>query len=99
MIKRCYRKDSKSTYYKKHNIEVYSKWLKKPKKFFDWCYANEYKHGLTIDRIDGSWGYTPSNCQFISDKDNKLKQHLCDNRRNYLDYDLKYKAHLLKKRW
>lgn len=34
--------------------------------FKDWALANGYDDSLTIDRIDGSQGYKPSNCRWVS---------------------------------
>jgi len=38
--------------------------------FKDWAFANEYKEGLTIDRIDNDKGYSPDNCRFITMREN-----------------------------
>lgn len=43
--------------------------------FFQWAKDNGWQNGLTIDRIDGSKGYSPDNCRFIT-----IKQQ-CRNRR------------------
>jgi len=41
--------------------------------FRDWALANGYKEGLTIDRIEGSKNYTPSNCQWLTKSENSSK--------------------------
>lgn len=34
--------------------------------FYEWAIANGYGDNLTLDRIDSSLGYFPSNCRFIT---------------------------------
>ena len=43
--------------------------------FFQWAKDSGWQDGLTIDRIEGSKGYSPDNCRFIT-----IKQQ-CRNRR------------------
>ena len=43
------------------------------KDFIDWALSNGYREGLTIDRIDTTGNYEPSNCQWISREDNTVK--------------------------
>jgi hypothetical protein len=38
--------------------------------FKDWALANGYRPGLTIDRINNSKGYSPSNCRFVTLSEN-----------------------------
>ena len=38
--------------------------------FYDWSLSNGYQEGLTIDRIDSSRGYTPDNCQWLTNEEN-----------------------------
>ena len=47
--------------------------------FYNWCMANGYEEGLTLDRIDNSIGYRPDNCRFVD----RLVQ-ANNNRRNIL---------------
>lgn len=96
MIKRCYRKDSKSLQYKEKKIKVYDKWLLDKVSFFNWCESNGYIEGLHIDRVDNNKHYIPSNLQIIQEADNKAKQNLTDNKRDYLTFDFKLKCYQLK---
>ena len=41
--------------------------------FHDWAMANGYSEGLTIDRIDSSGNYEPSNCQWLTRSENSKK--------------------------
>jgi hypothetical protein len=50
-------------------IKVCKEWLDfKP--FMKWSLENGYKDNLTIDRIDGKGNYTPSNCRWVTKKEN-----------------------------
>ena len=42
----------------------------------DWAFANGYEEGLQIDRIDVNGNYEPSNCRWVTPKENSR------NRRN-----------------
>lgn len=43
--------------------------------FEAWAMDAGWKHGLQIDRIDSSLGYGPSNCRFVTAKDNRRNCH------------------------
>jgi hypothetical protein len=43
-------------------------------KFRTWALTNGYSIGLTIDRIDTNKGYSPSNCQWLTQSDNSKKR-------------------------
>lgn len=49
--------------------------------FYDWSMANGYADNLTIDRINVNGNYEPSNCQWITKKEqnnNKRNNHLIE---------------------
>lgn len=56
-------------------ITLCDEW-KEAKNFILWALSNGYKKGLQIDRIDNNKGYSPSNCRFVTNKENS------NNRRN-----------------
>lgn len=56
--------------------------------FYEWAIANGWKRGLTVDRIDGSKGYSPENCRLIT------VQEQCRNRRSNVIIEVDGERHL-----
>lgn len=59
------------------NIKVCEEWLEY-EAFEKWALSHGWKRGLQIDRIDNDGNYEPSNCRFVTAKQN------CANRGNCL---------------
>ena len=67
MRNRCKNKNvDRYDIYGGRGIEVCEDWNDSFKSFYDWCLSNDYKEGLSIERIDVNGGYNPSNCSFIT---------------------------------
>ena len=62
-------------YYRDRGITVCDEW-QDFKRFEEWALSHGWKKGLQIDRINNNGNYEPSNCRFVTCKEN------CRNRRN-----------------
>ena len=88
MRERCYKPYHKSyKAYGGRGIRICEEWKNDFKCFYDWAIANGYDENAefmkcTLDRIDSNGNYEPSNCRFVTMKEQ------CNNRRNnhYLEY-------------
>lgn len=77
MKDRCYNINSKD--YKNYGgrgIVVCDEWLNDFMSFYNWSMNNGYDDSLTIDRIDVNGNYEPSNCRWVTQKQQQR------NRRN-----------------
>lgn len=80
MIDRCHNpKDHDYIRYGARGINVCDEWRKDKMAFFNWAFANGYKKGLTLDRIDNNGDYSPQNCRWVT-----IKQQQSNKRTNHL---------------
>lgn len=66
MLARCFNPKSISyRYYGAKGITVCDEWKNDFVAFMKWSINNGYNDALSIDRIDNSLGYCPSNCRWV----------------------------------
>lgn len=71
MIARCH--DPKCPAYRNYGgrgITVCNEWRRNPDAFYLFAMARGWKKGLQLDREDNSKGYSPTNCRFVTPKEN-----------------------------
>jgi hypothetical protein len=80
MKARCYRK-STAPYarYGGRGITVCDEWRNSFTSFRDWALSNGYAEGLSLDRIDYNGNYEPSNCRWVTIKEQENNR--CNNNR------------------
>lgn len=81
MIERCHSRYNLN--YSAKGISVCEEWRNSYFAFKKWALENGYNDNLTIDRIDSNGNYEPSNCRFITAREN------CNNRSNtfFVEYN------------
>jgi hypothetical protein len=56
------------------HVSVCEEWLDNYESFRSWALSNGYSDELTIDRIDNSGNYEPSNCRWTTMKEQRKNQ-------------------------
>lgn len=90
MKTRCYNEHSeKYKNYGGRGITVCDEWRNDFQAFYNWAINNGYDDNLTIDRIDVNEDYSPSNCRWITNKEQQR------NRRNNRNITINGETHCL----
>lgn len=80
MKNRCYYTNNKRYQnYGGRGIEVCDEWLNHFQAFYDWAMSHGYSDNLTLDRINVDGNYEPSNCRWVTLKEqenNRSNNHL-----------------------
>lgn len=70
MKERCYnQKSSNYSYYGGRGVKICNEWNDDFMSFYNWAMVNGYDDGLSIDRIDVNGNYEPSNCRWVTMKE------------------------------
>ena len=78
MKNRCYyKKHNRYVYYGGKGIKIYSEWLEKFINFYNWAIDSGWSKGLSIDRIDNSQDYMPTNCRWATVKEQNSNRTSC----------------------
>jgi hypothetical protein len=95
--RRCYNPNHDTfKYYGGRGITLCDDWVNSPQTFIDWAENSGYKEGLTIDRIDNSKEYSPSNCRWVSmsvQNHNTRQTKLDDEKVRFIRIALQNKTH------
>lgn len=76
MKQRCHNPNHTSfDNYGGKGVKVCQEWRDSPSAFISWALSNGYTDELTIDRVDATKGYEPSNCRWISLSENSAIPH------------------------
>ena len=71
MKARCYKETNDNyKWYGGKGVSICEEWKDKFLIFFEWSIKNNWEAGLQIDRIDSNGNYEPSNCQWITQREN-----------------------------
>ena len=77
MRDRCYNPNNDA--YKNYGakgVKICQEWLNDFMAFKNWALSNGYSNSLTIDRVDSSGNYEPSNCEWVTKSENTRRANI-----------------------
>jgi hypothetical protein len=77
MQTRCFNPNHEQYHnYGGRGISICTEWLGKEgfEKFYNWAVSNGYAEGLTIERMDVDGNYEPTNCTWITSREQQLNR-------------------------
>lgn len=78
MRHRCYNKNLRNFHrYGGRGITVCKEWQKDFNTFYNWAMSNGWKQGLTLERINNNGNYEPTNCCFVTRKQQAQNRSTC----------------------
>ena len=84
MLQRCNNSNSKDyPNYGGRGVKVCEEWLEYIN-FYNWSIENGYCEGVSIDRINSNGDYEPSNCRWITNKEQQNNKRN-NNKRKMID--------------
>ena len=77
MLNRCYDPNNASYKYYSGRIEVCTEWRYSFENFLRWSLGNGWQKNLSLDRIDNDGNYEPSNCRWVTMKQQGRNRRTC----------------------
>ena len=75
MRERCnYTQHKSYKYYGERGIKVCEHWNNEFMSFYKWAIDTGYQDGLTLDRIDNNGNYEPTNCRWVTRKEQSINK-------------------------
>ncbi|RLI66866.1 MAG: hypothetical protein DRO67_00390 [Candidatus Asgardarchaeum californiense] len=76
MVQRCHNPNAHNfKYYGLRGVQVCKEWRYDPRPFYKWAEKQGYRKRLELDRISTNGDYTPSNCRWVTHKENSSNRN------------------------